>query len=126
MRVGFNEGFAESGAGRILAGVLKKGVGDDAGGLLAGLLADRVGAHAVGDEEEVAALPPLVVVGGELHRQVVLVVAAADSHVRQTGVLNLIEAVHRQNPGRRAAFACLYATPLADHCIGRPRCGSVL
>ena len=96
--VGLDEGLAEGGAGRVLLGVLEEGVRDDAGRLFAGLFADRVGAHAVGHEEQVAALPPLGVVGGELHGQVVLVVAAADAHVRQAGVLDLVEAIHRKTP----------------------------
>ena len=94
--VGFDEGLAKSSGGRTLLCVLQKGMRNNASSLLAGLFTDGMRAHAVGDEEKMAALPPLGVVGCKLHRQVVLVVAATDSHVRQAGIFKLIEAVHRQ------------------------------
>ena len=86
------------GVDRPLRGVLLVDVRDDVGGLLAGLLADGVGAHAVGDEEEVAALPPALVVAGELDGVAVLVVAAPDAHVGQAGVLDLVESCHQRSP----------------------------
>ena len=90
--------------------MLEVGVRNDAGRLFAGLLADGVGAHAVGHEEQMAALPPLGVVGGELHGLVVLVVAAADAHVGQAGILDLVEAIHRKRPRtpRLRALAVCY------------------
>jgi len=96
--VGLDEGAAEGDDGPE-GGVLLVDVGDDVGGLFAGLLADRVGTHPVGDEEEVAALLPALFIAGELNGEAVLIVAALDAHVGQTAVFDLVES-HQGSPNR--------------------------
>ena len=86
-----------------MVGVLDVGVWDDAGRLFAGLFADGVRAHAVGNEKKVAALLPLGIVGSQVDSQIILVVASADAHVGQAGMLDLIETCHRTNPARDTA-----------------------
>ena len=77
-----------------VAGVLQVEEGDVADGLGAGLLADRVAAHAVGDDEHV----PVRREPGRVHRRAggagVLVVAPLDAHVGQGGVSDRFECRH--------------------------------
>ncbi len=98
--VGLDERFPQHDDGA-LGGVLLVDVRNGLGRLLAGLLADRVGPHAVGHQEDMAGLLPLLLVAGQLHGQVVLVVAAADPHVGEAGVLDLVEADHPTPPVQR-------------------------
>jgi hypothetical protein len=78
------------------------GVRDNADGQLAGQFTDRVCAHAVCDQENVAADLPLFVIAGEERRVRVLVVPAANTYVGQTGVFNRVVPDHQQSP--QAAF----------------------
>src|SRR5262249_12339650 len=95
--VGLDEGLAQSEGGALL-GQFEVDVRHDLDGLFAGLLGDRVSAHAVRDEEQVASTAPLLFIGGDLDRVVVLVMAAPDAYVSQAGMLDLIEANHRTSP----------------------------
>ena len=56
--VGFLEGLAQRRTGTF-AGIFVIGMGDDAGGQLAGQLADSVAAHTVSHHEDMTTLPPL-------------------------------------------------------------------
>jgi hypothetical protein len=62
----------------------------------AGLLADSVATHAIGDQEDVSFLEPMIVVHRHLDGERVLVVCAADAHVGQAGVVDLFEQGHRR------------------------------
>src|SRR5262249_18698298 len=95
--VGLKEGLAEGGDGA-LGGVFAVGVRDYAGGFLAGLLADGVGPHAVGDEKEVSLFAPLLQVGRKQDLVVVLVDAAPDADVGQAGVADVVEAEDQGTP----------------------------
>ena len=52
-------------------------------------------AHAVGHQKDVAVLPPLLQIGGQQHGRRILIMAAANPHVGQPGVFNLIVADHQ-------------------------------
>ena len=80
-------------------GVLVPGVGYDADGLLTGLFADGVSAHAVGDDEQMASLAKVFLVRGALNREVILIMATADADVRQHRLVDLVELCHHNNPG---------------------------
>ena len=54
-----------------------------------------MGTHAVGDEEQVAALPPPLVITGKLNGEAILVVAALDAHVGQAAMFDLVESSHQ-------------------------------
>ena len=87
--VGLLEGAGERGQHAVLGDVLEERQRDDADGLGAGLLADGVAAHAVGDEEDVAVGLKVRVVGGGLGDAGVLVVAALDADVGQASVADV-------------------------------------
>src|SRR5262249_47998837 len=107
--VGLDERLAE-GRGGPLLGVLAVGVRDVADCLGAGLLADRVAAHAVGHQEEVAVLLEPLRLAGRDDRHVVLVMAAAHADVGTTGVFDLVEAGQRSSPrgGREKSMSPAY------------------
>src|SRR5207248_11773285 len=84
--------------GTALVGVLVVGVGDVADGLGARLLPDRVPAHAVGYEEQVAVAGEPLGVARRVHRERVLVVAAARADVGPDGVDDLIATRQRNTP----------------------------
>ena len=75
-----------------------KGVGDDGDSPFARQLANGVRTHAVGHDKDVAALQPLVSIAGEQDGMGVLIVAAADTHVGQACVLEVVEAIHYRLP----------------------------
>jgi hypothetical protein len=95
--VGLLVSLAQGGDGA-LGRVLVIRVGDDVHGQLGGQFADRVAAHAVGHNEDVSLAPPLRFLVGQEDRTVVLVVGAADPHVRGTRVLDVVEASHQRIP----------------------------
>ena len=75
-------------------GVLGVDMRDDVDRLLAGLLADRVRAHAIGHEEDVAGAVPLLVAGRPLMGVVVLLVAAAQPHIAEDGIFDPLKGRH--------------------------------
>ena len=83
------------------------------GGLLTGFFADRMSAHAVGYQEQMAAVAPLLLVRGQLHRVAVLVVTSPDAHVGHAGMLELVEAYHGTTPqaDRPASALMLHCQP---------------
>ena len=105
--IGFNERLAQ-GRHTVLGSLLVIGVRDDAHGQLAGQFADRMGPHAVGDYEEMAALLPLPVVSGQQGRMRVLVMAAPDANIGQACVFDRIVAKHQRLPQAPVSFvACM-------------------
>jgi hypothetical protein len=74
--------------------VLDVGEGDFLDGAGAGLLADRVAAHAVGHDEQVPDALPVTAVRGGLDGVGVLVVAPLHPDVRQAEVFDLFEEGH--------------------------------
>lgn len=95
--VGLDKSLAQRGC-RPFAGMLGIDVRDVVDGHLARQLADRVGAHAVGDQEHVAALPPLFRLGGRHQDVGVLIMAAANPHVGEARVFDVVEASHPASP----------------------------
>jgi len=103
--VRFDKGFPQSGNAR-LGSVLVISVGNDADCQLARQLAHGVRAHAVGDEEDVAAFPPLLGIAGQQGRVGILVMAAPNAYVGQTGVFDGIVADQQQLPHLPHLYVC--------------------
>jgi hypothetical protein len=61
---------------------------------LGGQFTDGVAPHAVGDQENVADLPPMFLIGGGHDGVGVLIVTAPNAHVGMASVLNLVESNH--------------------------------
>ena len=99
--IGLDERLAQGGSGS-LAGVLVIGVGNDPNGQGTGQFTHRVGTHAIRHQEHVSPGLPLLFVSGQQDGVVVLVMTAADSHVGQTGMLDIVEPCHTFTlPARR-------------------------
>ncbi len=112
--VGFLISFAQGRLGAF-TGILVVGVRNDAAGQLAGQFADGVTAHAVGHQKDMTPLPPLIRVRGQEHGRRILIVAAANPDVGQSGMFDLIV------PGHSAAsqfHSFLYATRAIPVCKG--------
>ena len=92
------EGVPEGGR-RAVVDVLDVGERDFLDGLGAGLLADRVPAHPVGHDEQVADPLPVVLVRGLLDGERVLVVDSLHADVGDAAVLDLFEEGHGEPLG---------------------------
>ena len=104
--VGLHKGLAQ-GRNAVLRRVLVIGVRDDVDGQLAGQLADRVSAHAVGHEKYMTANLPLLFVAGEECGVRILVMTAPNAHIGQACVFNRIVTNHQRLP-QAAFFPTLY------------------
>src|SRR4029077_6982948 len=79
---------------RVVVGEFQIGVGNCVGGDLAGQLAARVPAHAVGDQKKMPAALPLFAIGGDLNGVGILIVATAKPDVGESGIFNFLLPQH--------------------------------
>ena len=91
--VGFVEGSLQGSAGAFLR-VLGEDMWNVIDRDLGGQFADSVAPHAVGDQENVADLPPMLLIRGGHHGVGVLIVTAPNAHVGMASVLNFVESNH--------------------------------
>src|SRR5262249_48539579 len=110
-RLGLDGGVAQ-GIGPAAAGVFLVGEWDVADCLGAGLFADGVSAHAVGDKKNMAFVLPRHQAGRRNGDMRILVVTAADADVGEGAVSDFVKTGHRKRPGFRGEhgrFSCYRA-----------------
>ena len=93
--VGFLKGAPHRGQRAVHRGMLGKGQWNFLDRLRARHLADRVAAHAVGNDKHVAYFVKVVLVRRPLDRVSVLVMAATDADIRSGGVFEIVKSWHR-------------------------------